>query len=85
MHGNKLGVMMLLDDLKEKIEVLPLDEANILRDLYIENFVDTSKEGYKNNIIERKLYSDGYCYTGYLWDYITKYQRVSLNLVKTIL
>jgi hypothetical protein len=41
---------MLLDDLKEKIEVLPKDEAIILRDLYIENFIDTNKEGYKNNI-----------------------------------
>lgn len=56
---------MLLKDFKETVEVLPLDEANLLRELYIENFIDTSKEGYKNNIFERKLFPDGYCYTGY--------------------
>jgi len=72
---------MLLDDIKEKMEVLPKEEATRLRDLYIEHFVNISKEGYKNNILERKLFSDGYCYTGYLWDYVTKYQRVSLQSV----
>lgn len=70
---------MLLKDFKEKVEVLPLDEANILRELYIDNFIDKSKEGYKNNISVRKLFPDGYCYTGYLWDYLKKYQRITFQ------
>ncbi len=70
---------MLLKDFKEKVEVLPLDEANILRELYIENFIDTSKEGYKNNISERKLFPDVNCYMGYLWDYVKKYQRITFQ------
>ena len=70
---------MLFRKLKEKVAVLPLDEANILREMYIENFNDTSKEGYKNNISERKLFPDGYCYTGYLWDYVKRYQRITFQ------
>lgn len=76
---------MLLDDLKKNIDVLPVDEATILRDLYIEHFVDTNNEGFINKINKRILFSDGYCYTGYLWDYIMKRQRITLQTLINVL
>jgi hypothetical protein len=70
---------MLLNEIKKQITYLPQDEANKVRDLYIENFIDVTKQGYKSNIVDKLLFSDGYCYTGYLWDYLKKYHRISIQ------
>ena len=59
--------MNILDNLKS-------DE---LRAEYIRNFVDTAKD-YFVELIERKTeFSDGLCYTGYLWDCLKNPQVIS--------
>ncbi len=45
-------------------------EADELRELFINSFVDTSTEKYCKNIQTRVLFSDGLCYCGYLWEYL---------------
>lgn len=62
------GVCMnILDNLKS-------DE---LRAKYIQNFVNTTKD-YFVELIERKTeFSDGLCYTGYLWDCLKNPQVIS--------
>ena len=50
--------MNILDNLKS-------DE---LRAEYIRNFVDTTKDYFVERIERKTEFSDGLCYTGYLWD-----------------
>lgn len=59
-----------LDKLKQKIEYFPVDRAIAVRNKYIDKFIDTSSEHYKKYIATVNEYSDGICYTGYLWDCI---------------
>lgn len=70
---------MIFEDFKEQVEVLSEEESNVLREFYIEKFIDISKENYKMNIAKMKLFSDGYCYTGYLWDYLLNYNKITLK------
>lgn len=70
---------MLLEDFKRHIEVLPEEVSNALRALYIEHFIDANKEGYNKCIAQRELFSDGYCYTGYLWDYLLEYNKITFR------
>ena len=48
--------------------ILDLTKADVLRCDYIKNFVNTASSYYKENIEQKVLFSDGPCYTGYLWD-----------------
>ena len=47
--------------------ILNSTKSDILRCEYIKNFVNTSSLYYKKNIEQKTLFSDGLCYTGYLW------------------
>lgn len=72
---------MTLDEFKKEVEVLSEGESDILRELYIEQFVDTSKEHYLKYISNRELFSDGACYTGYLWDCLFQSEKVAIQHV----
>ena len=48
--------------------VLDSKKSDALRCNYIKNFVDTVSTYYKENIESKTMFSDGLCYTGYLWD-----------------
>lgn len=48
--------------------ILDFKKSDSLRCNYIKNFVDTASIYYKKNIEQRMMFSDGLCYTGYLWD-----------------
>lgn len=50
------------------MEVLITDEATQIREKYIRAFVETTSSYYRNYIKKCMLFSDGLCYTGYLWD-----------------
>ena len=52
--------------------ILNSTKSDILRCEYIKNFVNTSSLYYKKNIEQKILFSDGLCYTGYLWDCLLK-------------
>ena len=48
--------------------ILDSKKSDALRCNYIKNFVDTASTYYKENIEQKTMFSDGLCYTGYLWD-----------------
>lgn len=52
--------------------ILDLTKSDILRCEYIKNFINTSSLYYKENIEQKIMFSDGLCYTGYLWDCLLK-------------
>ena len=54
------------------ILVLDLKKSDELRDEYIKSFIDTSSSYYKEDIEQKTLFSDGFCYIGYLWDCLLK-------------
>jgi hypothetical protein len=57
-------------EFKAKLVVLDDMKGGELRDKYIEKFVNTNHELYKEQIQSKQEFLDGYCYLGYLWDYI---------------
>ena len=59
--------MVLLDNQK----------SDDLRCKYVRSFVNTAKKQYKENIQQKKMYCDGLCYTGYLWDYLLSPRVIS--------
>mgnify|MGYP004473051747 FL=1 len=54
------------------ITILDSTKSDTLRCEYIKNFINTSSLYYKENIERKILFSDGLCYTGYLWDCLLK-------------
>ncbi len=44
------------------------EQADAYRTQYIDHFVNKNCDYYINNIQHLKLFSDGMCYAGYLWD-----------------
>lgn len=61
---------MDLKTFKENLEILNEKEGNQLREKYIETFIDINSESYKKQIKIKHEFNDGYCYLGYLWDYL---------------
>ncbi|MBS6396319.1 MAG: hypothetical protein KH452_04085 [Clostridiales bacterium] len=61
---------MNFEDFCAKLEILDEEEGNRVRDKYIEKFVDAKHPLYESQIKHRHKFSDGYCYEGYLWDYL---------------
>lgn len=51
-----------------KYSIVETGKAAKLRSLFIEHFIDTEHEYYKTYIEKRRVYPDGMCYEGYLWD-----------------
>lgn len=50
------------------MEILDLYKTKKIRKDFTEYFVDVNSDYYLHRIKNKKLFSDGYCYTGYLWD-----------------
>lgn len=74
---------MMLDELKEKIEYLPIDMALTIRNKYINKFINTKSDHYKKFISTVNEYSDGICYTGYLWDCLINPSIIRFDEVST--
>lgn len=55
---------------KKKVEILNEQRSNELRDRYICKFVNVDDKLYQERIQLRHKFIDGYCYLGYLWEYI---------------
>lgn len=52
--------------------ILDSTRSDALRCEYIKNFINTASSYYKENIERKTMFSDGLCYTGYLWDCLLK-------------
>ncbi len=59
---------MSLDAFRQKADRLPADAAECLRKQFICTFIDTESDYYRKYIETVKDCSDGWCYSGYLWD-----------------
>ena len=57
--------------------ILDSTKSDALRCEYINNFINTSSTYYKENIERKTSFSDGLCYTGYLWDCLFKPSIIS--------
>lgn len=69
---------MTVEQFKESVTVIKKDNAKLLREIYIDTFVDTDKEYYKDLIqTKKKVCIDGDCYSGYLWDCFINPKRIS--------
>ena len=55
---------------KANIEILDKEKENEIREKYIDKFINTAKPRYGEMIEQRHKFRDGYCYLGYLWDYL---------------
>lgn len=53
---------MTLDDFKSRVVVLTTEESDVLRELYISEFIDINKEHYQKYLGNKQLFSDGFCY-----------------------
>lgn len=68
---------MDLEQFKEKVVILPGKRTETLRKKYIERFIDTKSSHYKEFIEKTAEFSDGLCYTGYLWDCLYNSTQIS--------
>jgi len=56
-------------------------EAKALRDKFIARFIATDKEWYKVHIAQKHNFSDGWYYTGYLWECLKKFELLRIKQV----
>ncbi len=50
--------------------ILDAETGNRIRKQYIEKFIDQTKPDYQKYIATKHEFLDGFCYLGYLWDYL---------------
>lgn len=59
--------------------VLFSSESSFLRDVFIATFVNEESDYFKTQIQQTNKFSDGQCYTGYLWDCMVDRRQISFN------
>ena len=64
-----------LADFRAAVTVIDPTLALELRSRYIRKFIDTEIDYYQTNILKRRKFSDGVCYTGYLWNCLLPSRR----------
>lgn len=64
---------------RRAVRVLPNRKAASLRDEFVRTFLRTNTEFFKNNIQRKRRCFDGLCYSGYIWDCVGRYSRISLK------
>jgi hypothetical protein len=55
------------------------EDSAFWRQAYLDAFIDTAKEYYQRNIASPHQFSDGVHYTGYLWDCLRSYERITIQ------
>ncbi len=55
------------------MNILKKRKAKVLREKYIEKYVDVTGKAYNEKILKLYEMSDGLCYIGYLWDCFKNY------------
>ena len=59
---------MELENFKKEMRILGDRKAEAYRKLYINKYINTDSKYYIERIENLSLFSDGLCYTGYLWE-----------------
>lgn len=72
---------MNFDEFKTKVKIVSKGEAKEHRIEYIKRFINVDCEYYKKNIMTLEQFSDGMCYTGYLWDCFIDPQAINIDEV----
>ena len=76
--------IMTFEEFKKKIRLLNDTEAEDIRKKYIHKFINMNAEGYHLQIESLHKFVDGYCYEGYLWDYIKNPIIIDDNYIRYI-
>jgi hypothetical protein len=66
---------------KQKVRILAARQAAIARKKFIQTFLDTTTDFFRQNIRRKRRFSDGYCYQGYLWDCLAEYSRMPFKTI----
>lgn len=56
-------------------------DAECIRNIFLESFIDVNSDYYQHYIQQRVLFSDGWCYSGYLWECIRDKKTVSCRYI----
>ncbi|MFA9463427.1 MAG: DUF4275 family protein [Velocimicrobium sp.] len=75
---------MSLENLKKNIIVVNEMDGSLLRNQFIQKFILTEKDYYKKNILSTQTFSDGICYTGYLWDCLNEVEVIDFNYINSM-
>ena len=75
---------MLFEDFKKSVIVLCDENANSLRRKYIDTFINVDHPHFIRYISHLERFSDGYCYTGYLWDCLISPTVIDFDYFKTV-
>lgn len=75
---------MELDIFEKRIKILNNREGDILRKKYIEKFINRTKPSYFELIERMEKFEDGYCYRGYLWDYMREPIIVDRKFIQSL-
>ncbi|WP_311650946.1 hypothetical protein, partial [Selenomonas artemidis] len=59
---------MELENFKKEMQILEDRKAEAYRKLYINKYINTDSKYYIERIENLRLFSDGLCYIGYLWE-----------------
>lgn len=67
------------DVFKRNIKILKEPEISIIRNKYIDKFIDIQSEYYQKYIKKKVMHSDGLCYEGYLWDCLRNPTKIKMD------
>jgi len=73
---------MGFDEFEKYVSVLSQSESNVIKDLYINEFIDAGNAHYRDNIATIQEFSDGWHYSGYLWECLIKYEQITMHQLK---
>lgn len=65
--------------------VLGQSKSDILRSEYISAFVNCDSPHYRKYIEQKRMFTDGMCYVGYLWDCLLNMDVISEYRAKMML
>ena len=75
---------MDLKTFKTQLQILNETERREFRKKYIEKFINTHHESYQKQIQSKRKFLDGYCYLGYLWDYVKNPSIIDMEYIEKI-
>jgi hypothetical protein len=64
---------------ESELQILDPEESSMLRQAYLDAFINTETDYFRQRIATLKLFSDGMHSEGYLWDCLRTRQRISFN------